>query len=428
MGEILTQVIVIDYETVEILADGSMRGSTEAYRDNFRVDSCAFSWFDDGKIVSEFIKGEDAVKARLLTLGDRPVVAHNIQFEILVTRCRFPDVTLNWHADTMRLVQVYDNGGDKFAFTKIESLEDMLDKQLGDLTDVEGTGDASETHGANGKKRLAKPESTAGLGLVKAVKRLLDKEFHDHKREAHDWIRSNVPECKSGRIGGFLNRLPDDILERYNIGDTENTLRLYDKIVREFDELAYDWRFDHSLYFRSVNEIVNAKIRGVRIDREQLSSYVGNVTEEIAQIAKDFRQKFEKEIEKVERQKILEAIRKRKTLRGRKKYVKRLREDEEKYREDVLFNIGSNKQLEMLFVHAMGMKAKFVTAKNNPSFRSAVLSQWGDGGNLLKKRRKRLLVLKQSEALLELSKIDGRWHLSLRAAGTSTGRFAGGSH
>jgi hypothetical protein len=420
-------VVVIDYETVEILADGSTRGSTEAYRDNFRVDSCAFSWWSEAKqaIESEFVKGEAAVKARLVSLGETPIVAHNIQFEILVTKCRFPDVQLNWYADTMRLVQVYDNGGDKFAFTKVETLDDILD-QLERNSD--GSSSANSVGGVLAKSKGGKTEGIAGLGLVKAVKRLLAKEFHDHKQEAHEWLRANVAECKTGRVGAYLNRLPDDILERYNIGDTENTLRLYRKIVGEFDDLAYDWRIDHSLFFRSVDEIVNAKIRGVRIDRRKLAGYISAVSEEIAQIAKDFRQTFEKDVKAVERQKILEAIRKRKTLKGRKKYLKKLRTDAVKWSEDVTFNIGSNKQLEMLFVGVMKMKAQFVTAKNNPSFRSAVLSQWGAGGDMLKKRRKRLLVLKQSEALMDLSSLDGRWHLDIKAAGTSTGRYAGGSH
>jgi hypothetical protein len=409
----------LDYETIETLPDGRTRGSTEAYRENFSVDSCAFSWFEGESIKSEFIKGEAAVHAVLkrLAAASTKMVAYNIQFEILVTKCRFPDVQLNWYADTMRLVQVYDNGGDKFAFTKVETLDDILDQ-------LERRRDGDDHESA----KKPKVESIAGLGLVKAVKRLLPREYHDHKREAHDWIKANVAECKTGRVGAYLNRLPDDILERYNIGDTENTLRLYRKIVGEFNDLAYDWRIDHSLFFRSVDEIVNAKIRGVRIDRRKLAGYISAVSEEIAQIAKDFRQTFEKDIKAVERQKILEAIRKRKTLKGRKKYLKKLRTDAVKWSDDVTFNIGSNKQLEMLFVGVMKIKAQFVTAKNNPSFRSAVLSQWGAGGDMLKKRRKRLLVLKQSEALMDLSSLDGRWHLDIKAAGTSTGRYAGGSH
>jgi hypothetical protein len=37
-----------------------------------------------------------------------------------------------------------------------------------------------------------------------------------------------------------------------------------------------------------------------------------------------------------------------------------------------------------------------------------------------------MLVLAQIDSLLELSEADGRWHIDLKAAGTVTGRFAGG--
>ncbi len=94
--------------------------------------------------------------------------------------------------------------------------------------------------------------------------------------------------------------------------------------------------------------------------------------------------------------------------------------------EQFLFNVGSNKQLAALFVGKLKMTPKFVTKTGQPSFKSAFLSQWGEGGDMLKKRRKRLLVLKQCDSLLALSEYDGRWHVDLKACGTTTGRFAGG--
>ena len=99
-----------------------------------------------------------------------------------------------------------------------------------------------------------------------------------------------------------------------------------------------------------------------------------------------------------------------------------------KWDEHVRFNVGSNHQLRMIFVDILKMVPKFLTDKGSPSFKSPALPQWGEGGMLLGKRRKRLLVLKQATNLLILSGYDGRFHLDLKACGTSTGRYAGGTY
>jgi hypothetical protein len=153
----LSNPIAVDVETIEILPDGSIKASTEFYREGFRVSSCAFterrngeifSWYAEdednihreleklvgrpfvvhncafterrnGEIFSWYVEGEDNVRAELEKLQGRNLVAHNIQFEIGVSRCRFPGLNLNWACDTMRLVQNYDNGGGDDAFERI---------------------------------------------------------------------------------------------------------------------------------------------------------------------------------------------------------------------------------------------------------------------------------------------------------------------
>jgi DNA polymerase I-like protein with 3'-5' exonuclease and polymerase domains len=264
-----------------------------------------------------------------------------------------------------------------------------------------------------------------GLGLANAVQRILN--LPDHKEEAHQWLRLNVAEAR-GKLGKYLGRLPRALLERYNVGDTEATLRLYAFLVGHFARLGYDWRLDHTLYFSTVRSVVAAKIRGVRVDREALATYAKQVGREIEEISGSFSARFAVEICAVERGRLLKQIRKRKTLRGRKQFVRRYRMGSGSAVEDVRFNVGSNNQLAALFVSTLGMEPKFKTDKGAPSFRSAVLSQWGSGGEVLKTRRKRMLVLKQAEALLELSAVDGRWHVEIKVAATSTGRLAGGSH
>ena len=413
--------IVIDFETEE-----NGHGSTEFYRPNFIVSSAAFSWLTkEGAIKSKFILGEANVGYELerIAKGGLPVVAHNIQFEKGVSHCRFPNIKLNWYADTMRLVQVYDNGGDPLAFETIETIDDQLDRLLREATDE----DNDEGRPKKGKKK-DKPKLVmlAGLGLSKSCKRILQLE--DHKKEAHEWLRENVPECKRGRVGAYLNRLPADMLARYNVGDTEATLKLYKFITDHFVTINYNWRFDHEFFLSSVDRIVSAKIEGVPVDRIAIDTYRTSVIAEIAEMGRAFSEKFSEPIRLVERDRMAKCILKPKTLRGRKGRLRRYKRDDPKLVKEVRFNVGSNAQLESLFCRKLGMVAKFKTAKGAPAFRSAVLDQWGDGGAILKARRKRLLVLKQCESLLALTVFDGKWHCDLKACGTSTGRYAGGQH
>lgn len=397
------QFICVDFETLEILADGSTVASTEAYRENFRVSSCAFSWYNEqGDIESKFVIGEPAVRTELqkLSLSKAQLVAHNVQFEIMVSICRFPDVDLNWYADTMRLVQNWDNGGDKFAFEYINQGEESDEKP-------------------------AKKESTAGLGLVKSLKRIFGDSYESHKQEAYEWLNQNVPGCKKGKEGKYLDQLPAPLMEAYNIADTENTLKLFTFLTDEFAKLDYDWTFDHRLYLSSVRQIVEAKIRGVKVDRIKLQQNIETLKQEIKQIEADFLTRFSKDIQLVERARLLGYIRQPKTDKGRKRRLSNALHDRDIWNREIQFNSGSNKQLEELFVKVIGIQPKFFTAKGSPSFKSSMLDQWGEGGKMLKKRRKRLIVLAQCEALLELSEYDGRWHISLRAAGTQTGRFIG---
>lgn len=398
--------IVVDYET----AIGDL-GSTEAWHPDFRVVSMAASWrAEDGSLKSDYVGGETAVDYFLekIAAAGIPVVAHNVQFEMLVTSCRFPQLydKLNWYCDTMRLTQNYDNGGDAFAMA-LPSLDAQLDA-------AEAGEDPDE------------PEYVGGLSLVNACRRILNEP--DHKREAYGWLRANIAECRPGREGQFLTRLPRDLFVRYNVADTEATLRLYEFLVHYYDRAAFDWRFDHGLYLSSVRRIVGAKVRGVRVDREALSAYAEEVELEIVAIGVAFRERFDEQIRAVERLRLLDAVRERKTLRGRRNFVRRYRGGADTAVAAVRFNPGSNKQLESLFVGQLGLVPQFLTDKGSPSFRSAHLSQWGDGGDMLRTRRKRLLVLKQCQALLSLSAVDGRWHMDLRAAGTATGRYAGGTH
>lgn len=399
----MRQVVCLDYETAELQPDGSFVASTEAYRPNFRVTSCAFTWEEEGKLISKYVEGEDAVRTETQSWldCDAQFLCFNVTFEGLVSRCRFPDQNIVWHVDAMRLAQNFDNGGTGDDFILVEE-EDLL---------------------APGDKPKIKRSPTEGLGLVKCVQRILG-DTSDHKKEAYEHIMSLV-NCKYKQCGQYLHLLPTDIMARYNCADTENTYRLYKFIVDHFRYIQYDWTFDHQLYMMSANKIIGGKIRGIRVDRPQLAAYIQTVQQEIADIGVQFRAKFLVQIEAIEAERLAVYLAGVKTEKGRAKRLAKYEAGDTKAVDAVRFNPGSNSQLATLFVDKLGITPVFFTDKGAPSFKSAMLGQWGEGGAVLKIRRKRGIVLKHSEALYKMSEITGRFHPSLRTAGTKTGRYVG---
>jgi len=398
--DILTDVeaVAIDYETVRELPDGTVEASPDFWYPDFRVLSCAFAT-EKGTV---YRKGEAAVKEVLqyLNTNKTPILVHNLGFEWGVTMCRYPDLSLNWFADTMRLAQVYDLGGKEDLFEWVTDPEEILEP---------------------GDEPTQKKYPLSGLSLVKCARRILG-DVEEHKKDAHDWIYANVPECKKGKAGSYLDRLPDDVLERYTVADAVTTLRLYEFMTADFRVMDYDWTFDHHLYKSTTKYVTMSKIRGIAVERVGLNNYISDVTNEINQIESDFRQKFEKEIKQIEFQKAVDYILGVKTRKGQLKRMRTFLEGNA----DIKFNIGSNKQLAQLFVDQLQIKPKFFTDKGSPSFKSSMLGQWSEGGEMLKIRRKRMLVLTQSKSLYHLSADDGRWHAGLRVAAAASGRLAGG--
>jgi hypothetical protein len=396
-------VVAVDWETAELQLDGTYVASTEAYRPNFRVTSAAWTWEEDGKLKSKYLEGEDQIRAemQLWIARNARFLCFNVTFEGLVSRCRFPDLNIVWEIDAMRLCQVMDNGGGSDDFVLIEE-EDIL---------------------APGDKPKIKRSPTEGLGLVKCVQRILG-DTSDHKKEAYEYIMAQV-NCKYKQCGSYLHLLPSDIMARYNCADTENTYRLYKFIVDHFRYIKYDWTFDHNLYMLSANKIIGGKIRGINIDRPRLAVYIQTVTAEIEAIGVQFRQEFAAPIAAIEADRLTEYIAGVKTDKGRAKRLAKFEAGDPKAVKEVAFNPGSNSQLAILFVDKLGIEPKFFSEKGAPSFKSAMLNQWGRGGEILRTRRKRGIVLKHSEALYKLSEITGKFHPSLRTAGTKTGRYVG---
>lgn len=393
--------VAIDYETVEKLPTGELIASLDFYKASFRVTSCAFAWYgDNGEIRTKYEVGEAKIRARLrdLSANNIPVIAHNQQFEYGVTLCRFPDIRLNWEADTMRLAQLYDNGGDKYAPAPLDP-DELWDEDEDDKVQ------ANPLH---------------GLRLSACSKRILC-ENDDHKERAYAVLRGLG--VQAGKEAASLHLLPPADMEAYNVADAVNTLRLYKFITTEFASQEYDWRVDNSLFQFMLDRLVRSKIEGVEVDRALIYKSIQDVADEMERIKQDFATKMAEPIKAVEKDLLKKRLSKYKTGLGRDNYLAR-----GEWKEECKFNARSTTQLTKLFVVVLGMTPKFLTKKKKPSFRSAVLSQWGEGGIILQKLKKRGIIHAQLLSLHALSEYDGKWHLDIKLCGTSTGRMAGGSH
>lgn len=400
-------VVALDFETA--LTDGTP--STEYYRPDFRVIGVAFAWRKaDNTISTLVLEDYDTILAQLLRIPTNClVVVHNFQFEFAVLKHMFPGIKLNL-VDTMRLAQVCDNGGKQMAYQpKVETYDELLD--------------AADGIPADSSHR-------AGLGLVACVSRFLPVEHHSHKEPYHKWLREHVG-VRKGHEGAHLTSLPPNMLAEYNAKDAEVTLLLYEALTARLKDEAYDWGLDHRLYQSTATLVAGAKSTGVRVNVEALEAYKAMVEAEIAAIEEEFRSHFRESLEILESQMKNDYVYAVKTSKAQEK---RLEEPAAR------FNLSSGKQLTKLFVEILGLKPQFWTKEPklkpgkvrrkpfvpSPSFKSAHLSSYGTGGQILRARRKRLLVLQQTKALLKLAVYDGRWHPDIRAAGTATGRLAGG--
>jgi len=397
-------IIAFDFETTGL----------DYWSPDFRVLSCAFAWQgDDGRIKTRYLTGEDEIFAQLYIVFQQGIklAAHNAAFELAVLKYRFkcdPELI-----DTMRLVQVYDNGGKDVKSTGPMSLEDELASLTGDL------------------------KIKTGLGLESAVTRLLPKDFHNHKQPYYQWLRDNAG-VKKGQEGANLHLLPEDMLESYNTMDAVLTLMLYNVTTEKFAAEDYDWTYDHRLHMNACRRIVEAKVRGLLVDRSTLSANAEIVSTECQTIDKSFQDQFKDDIHAIEEERYAAWLNAPKTERGKAQRAAK------PFPEELRFNPRSTSQLAELFIDKLGMQPKFHTKEGKaskakrqanpdtapfqpkPSMRAAHLPSYGEGGEILSNYKKRLLVFKQQEKLLELSAKDGVFHHDLKACGTKTGRYSGG--
>ncbi len=378
------KLVALDFETC--LASGE--ASPDFYRPDFRIASTAVTW-ESGSL---FLEGEDTARELLTYLQNNnvQVVVHNLSFEYGVVLNRFPEISINWHADTARLSQLWDSGGDRSE----ESDDDDED---------------------------APPrKSNSGLGLEVCAARVLPPEYHDHKKPYHDLLITEF-KVKKSEVGSSLHLLPKPELEKYNIRDTEVTYALYTTLNDRFEKIGYNWSLDHDIYRMSCMLVSRSRTAGVLVDQSISREHLKNLNDEYLKMEADFRERFLTQIQEIENETLEATLALLKTDKGREKARIRLQEQPEKWQ----FNINSVAQKQRLFCDKLGIKAKVFTEKGGPSFKKSALGQWGDGGQMLKKRGSLKIATKQCETLLEKSSLDGRWHIDLMAAGTNTGRMKG---
>lgn len=375
------QPIALDLETV----NGEGVADFRWWKPGFRILSLALSWRDGLDIKSWFTADPNEITRALVQLTsrgiERPLVVHNLAFEMGVLETLYPDLKFNWYADTMRLAQLNDNGGD---------WRDQV--FIGDELDEEASPDL-------------------GLSLEAVASRVLERDLHHHKSERDDVLRAMGIRSK---FGSHIHLLPLDVLERYNKLDTGVTLEVFEALGTKLDGV---WQKDWALYKYRADLMVSAYRRGIRADISTLQEYVYTIDREIDMIELEFYHQNRDMI---------------------KKWAEMTGNTEEE------FNCGSNKQLRELFCDVMGLTGKHLTAsgldavkskamtmdealKKYPSFQSKHLSDWGEAGLTLVKRKKRLLVLSQALNTLEMAKLGAeRVHPEQKVAGTRTNRVAGG--
>jgi hypothetical protein len=376
----MIKTIALDIETVD--ADG-----TASYRwwlPGFRILSLALSWRDGFDVKSWFSTDQNEIKKALLRLemSKAQLVVHNLAFEKGVFDTHYSAYKLNWYADTMRLAQLHDNGGD---WRDLVFNNDVLDPE-------------------------ASPD--LGVSLEAAASRVLGKDLHHHKAERDQFLKET--HGIRSKQGGFIHLLPAEILERYNVADTTVTLDLYEQLGTILDTI---WQKDWDLYLSRVNLMNGAYRRGISIDILKLGEYILRLDAEIDAIEAQFVSFHSENV---------------------KKWSQLFNQPPE------VFNVGSNLQLKQLFVGVLGQIGSHITEKGEklikegvitrqealseyPSFQSKHLAAWGPSGEILAKRRKRMLVLSQAQSTLWMAEQgQGRIHPEVRIAGTRTNRVSGG--
>ena len=340
------------------------------WRPDFRVTSMAIAWRnEEQQLKAEFVDNTEDIKGVLDQLEGNTLLFWNASFEVGILRYVF---------------------GKEFSWVDAQRL-----RQLRAPIDVMGWRDSS----------------------LKGATRYWLPGMADYEKPIYAHLKEKYPKLKKTELGARLCEAPYNLLKEYNEADVLATYKLYESFLTHFQEKGYDWEQDHMLYRVIVDFVVDAKYHGIRIDSEQLEVCVESIKDEVAAMDKKFNDTFLTQIQNVR-----ERLRMKLQSKFKKKVVSVCPE----------FNTGSKDHLRMLFMEELGLEAQYKTKpskrfpEGQPSFKSTHLGSWGEGGKILEKRGKRLIVKGQAEGLIERAEFEGFFHPSVKVAGaTRTGRLAG---
>jgi hypothetical protein len=260
-----------------------------------------------------------------------------------------------------------------------------------------------------------------GLGLEKCASRFLPPKYQNHKKEAHDWLEENLG-IKT-KHGSHLHKLPRDILERYNTGDTEVTYRLWQENVRYFKDADYTDKVDWGLYRMKCKLFCDAKLWGFPIDREGLLQYIIDIDKQITDIDTEFINYLGLAIAEFENDLIWKDVKKKVKVEKNWEKAYKTRKKSGKFK----FNPNSSNQLSGILMDYFDIKPVKFTKGNAPSTAEADLWQWGDAGKILKRRGKMKINLNQAMGMYLASEYDGILHPDVKGASTATNRVKGGN-
>lgn len=340
------------------------------YRHDFEVRSMAIAWkTTSGVLKTDFVTTYDEIKEVLQQLHGVTLLVWNASFETAILRYIF---------------------GMEFEWIDVQRL-----RQLRAPIDVMGFRDSS----------------------LKGATRYWLPGMSNYETEIYSWLKQKYPKLKKRELGAYLSEAPEHILENYNKQDVIATYRLYDSFCEHFNEKKFDWKPDHILYKIIVDFVVDAKKEGIKIDSEQMKQCINDIDTEIIDMDIKFTEKFADNIL---------AVREKLRQKAQSKYKKKIVTDLP------VFNTGSKDHLQMLFMGELGLQPQYKTKpskrfpEGKPSFKSTHLGTWGEGGKILEKRGKRLIVKNQAKGLIEKAEYDGYYHPDVKVAGaTRTGRLSG---
>jgi len=384
--------VALDFETAD-----DRGASTEYFREDFRVISVALTVRRDGAFLSLYYDTPEMIYKALKRLSDtqRPVIVHNLQFEMGVMTAKYPDLSLNWQYDTMRMCFLRDGEGTTDTYKHYR-------KGLGAFLDI------------------APPKP--GVGLEKCARRYLPAEHHNHKAEAHSWLEQHHQITK--KHGKYLNLLPPDILKQYNCADTEVTYLLYEDCIRFFQCIDFNDRVDWLLYTNKTRLFNESFLHGFPIDREGLLQYITETDKVIQDTDREFLDWCGASlIEDFEDYCICRDIQNKVKLEKNWPKAYLSRKESGKFK----FNPGSGKQFADFMMIYKGIEPAKFTEKGAPSTAAKDMWQWEEGGAIIAKKGKLGIKLSQAINIYLASEFDGRWHPDVKGTPTATNRVRGGS-